>query len=45
MHRIRVCVAGYGNVGREAVECINQAPDMELAGVVESVMLRHLIFL
>ena len=35
MQRIRVCVAGYGNVGREAVECINQAPDMELAGVVE----------
>lgn len=34
MERIRVCVVGYGNVGREAVECVKQAPDMELAGVV-----------
>ena len=34
MKKIRVCVVGYGNVGREAVECIRQAPDMELAGVV-----------
>lgn len=34
MDKIRVCVVGYGNVGREAVECIRQAPDMELAGVV-----------
>ena len=33
MINIRVCVVGYGNVGREAVECIRQAPDMELAGV------------
>ena len=31
---IRVCVVGYGNVGREAVASIRQAPDMELAGVV-----------
>lgn len=35
MKPIRVCVVGYGNVGREAVECVRQAPDMELAGVVE----------
>lgn len=34
MKKIRVCVAGYGNVGREALECIKQAPDMEPAGVV-----------
>ena len=31
MKKIRVCVVGYGNVGREAVECIRQAPDMEPA--------------
>ena len=30
MKQIRVCVVGYGNVGREAVECVRQAPDMEL---------------
>jgi diaminopimelate dehydrogenase len=34
MNKIRVCVVGYGNVGRETAECIRQAPDMELAGVV-----------
>lgn len=34
MAKIRVCVVGYGNVGKEAVECIRQSPDMELAGVV-----------
>jgi len=34
MGKIRVCVVGYGNVGKEAIECIRQAPDMELAGVV-----------
>ena len=34
MKNIRVCVVGYGNVGREAIECIRQAPDMELAGVI-----------
>ena len=35
MDKIRVCVVGFGNVGREAVDCVNQAQDMELAGVVE----------
>ncbi len=34
MKKIRVCVVGYGNVGREAMACVRQAPDMELAGVV-----------
>jgi len=34
MPKIRVAVVGYGNVGKEAVECILQASDMELAGVV-----------
>lgn len=34
MKKIKVCVVGYGNVGREAVKCINGAPDLELAGVV-----------
>ncbi len=35
MKKAKVCVVGYGNVGQEAVECIRQAPDMELAGAVE----------
>lgn len=30
----RICVVGYGNVGREAIECIRQAEDMEFAGLV-----------
>lgn len=34
MRKIRVCVVGYGNVGQEAMECIRQSPDMELAGLV-----------
>ena len=34
MKKARVCVVGYGNVGREAVVCIDRAPDLELAGVV-----------
>ncbi|NLA05873.1 MAG: diaminopimelate dehydrogenase [Firmicutes bacterium] len=34
MGKTRVCVVGYGNVGREAVVCIERAPDLELAGVV-----------
>jgi diaminopimelate dehydrogenase len=32
--KIRVAVAGYGNIGKYAVEAIREAPDMELAGVV-----------
>lgn len=32
--KIRVAVVGYGNIGKSAVEAIQAAPDMELAGVV-----------
>ena len=32
--KIKVAVAGYGNIGKYAVEAIQEAPDMELAGVV-----------
>ena len=32
--RIRVAVVGYGNIGRFAVEAVQAASDMELAGVV-----------
>ncbi len=35
MGRLRICVVGYGNVGKETAVCIRQSPDMELAGVVE----------
>ncbi|MCR5714417.1 MAG: diaminopimelate dehydrogenase [Bacteroidales bacterium] len=31
---IRVAVIGYGNIGRYAVEAVQEAKDMELAGVV-----------
>lgn len=31
---LRIAVVGYGNIGRAAVEAIQAAPDMELAGVV-----------
>jgi diaminopimelate dehydrogenase len=31
---IRVAVVGYGNIGRYAVEAIQESPDMELAGVI-----------
>lgn len=33
-HHIRVAVVSYGNIGRFAVEAIQAAPDMELAGVI-----------
>ena len=32
--KIRIAVAGYGNIGKHAVEAVGEAPDMELAGVV-----------
>lgn len=32
--KIRVAIVGYGNIGRFAVNAVNQAPDMELAGIV-----------
>ncbi|NLL43471.1 MAG: diaminopimelate dehydrogenase [Firmicutes bacterium] len=31
---IRVAVVGYGNIGRYAVQAVQAAPDLELAGVV-----------
>lgn len=34
MNKIRACVVGYGNIGKFAIDAINKAPDMELAGVV-----------
>lgn len=39
--RIRVAVIGYGNVGRFAVEALQAAPDMEVAGVVEQPSFTH----
>ena len=34
MSKIRVAIVSYGNIGRFAVEAVQEAPDMELAGVV-----------
>jgi diaminopimelate dehydrogenase len=34
MKTLRIAVVGYGNIGRHAVEAVQAAPDMELAGVV-----------
>ncbi len=34
MEKIKVAIIGYGNIGRFAVEAVNEASDMELAGVV-----------
>jgi diaminopimelate dehydrogenase len=34
MKTLRIAVVGYGNIGRFAVEAVQAAPDMELAGVV-----------
>lgn len=34
MQAIRTAVIGYGNIGKFAVEAVQAAPDMELAGVV-----------
>ncbi|SMB96185.1 diaminopimelate dehydrogenase [Desulfonispora thiosulfatigenes DSM 11270] len=34
MEKIRVAIVGYGNIGKFAVEAVNEAPDMELVGVV-----------
>lgn len=31
---VKIAVYGYGNVGKAAIEAINAAPDLELAGVV-----------
>lgn len=34
MEKIKVAVVGYGNIGKNAVEAVLAAPDMELAGIV-----------
>ncbi len=34
MSKSRVAVVGYGNIGRYAVEALQQAPDFEIAGIV-----------
>ena len=34
MQNIRVAIVGYGNIGRFAVEAVEEATDMELAGVI-----------
>jgi len=34
MKTLRIAVVGYGNIGQYAVEAVEAAPDMELAGVV-----------
>jgi diaminopimelate dehydrogenase len=31
---LRIAVVGYGNIGRSALEAVQAAPDMELAGIV-----------
>lgn len=34
MNKIRVAVVGYGNIGKYAVEALESASDMEIAGIV-----------
>lgn len=34
MEKIKVAIVGYGNVGRYALEALEAAPDMEVAGIV-----------
>ena len=34
MNKIRVAVIGYGNIGKSAIEALESAPDMEIAGIV-----------
>lgn len=34
MKKIRVAVVGYGNIGKYALEALEEAPDMEVAGIV-----------
>jgi diaminopimelate dehydrogenase len=35
MKRIRVAIAGYGNIGKYVVEALEAAPDFEMVGIVE----------
>lgn len=32
--KARIAIVGYGNIGRAAVDAVQEAPDMELAGIV-----------
>ena len=34
MEKIKVAIVGYGNIGRYALQALQEAPDMEIAGVV-----------
>ena len=34
MKKIRAAIVGYGNIGKYALEALEAAPDMEVAGVV-----------
>ena len=34
MDKLRIAIVSYGNIGRYAVEAVQAAPDMELAGIV-----------
>lgn len=34
MEKIRVAIIGYGNIGKYALDAVETAPDMELAGIV-----------
>ena len=34
MDKLRVAVVGYGNIGKYAVQALQAAPDMEIAGIV-----------
>ena len=32
--KIRVAIVGYGNIGKYALQALQEAPDMEVAGIV-----------
>lgn len=34
MNKIRVAIVGYGNIGKYALQALQAAPDMEIAGIV-----------
>lgn len=34
MSKKRIAIVGYGNLGRHAIQAVNQAPDMEVAGII-----------
>ena len=40
MNKIKIAVVGYGNIGRFAVEAIQTASGMELAGCSQSILYR-----